>query len=360
MYHTSGNVGVLFNLCKVQVDFDFVAHAGINVPHEAKEACKANSKSAYAYSFPLDGSRDCTAYDGDSAPVKSGYHQYVHVEETSQHLNVSGLVFNYTDSSAAHSLIVNNTCAGTTDAAKEQKLLLRKSEVPGGRGHIYLEYSSGSGCATFSLNVLTQFIEQYWYIWGAVFIVVGLAMALLGNAFVNVVIFFFTFAGSFMFLTWLIFFICYKAEANQSEGANWAILISCLVVSLLIAFFVIRIKRCAIAILGGVGGAFIGIMVTTMCMVGTGAAYYIIIAGCALGCAVLTYFVEDYVVMVVTAFVGSYMFIRGISFYAGGFPPETAIYEILKHGDITRAAFNKGFYGYLAGIAVLFVGTFIF
>ena len=57
------------------------------------------------------------------------------------------------------------------------------------RGHIYLEFSSDSGYTAVSLNVLTQFIEQYWYIWDAVFIIVRLAIALLcNNAFVNIVI----------------------------------------------------------------------------------------------------------------------------------------------------------------------------
>lgn len=137
-------------------------------------------------------------------------------------------------------------------------------------------------------------------------------------------------------------------------------MISSLVVALVLAFFITKLRRCAVAAVGGVGGAFLGIMITTLTMVGTDAAYWIIIIGTSLACAILTFFLEVYVVMLATAFAGSYMFIRGISFYAGGFPPETALYEIIKDGNIKRAAFNKGFYGYLAGIAVCFALSLYF
>ena len=219
---------------------------------------------------------------------------------------------------------------------------------------IVFSFTSGSGCPTFSLNVIVQFIQQYSYVFGAIFIVLGLVIALFGNQFLWAIIFIFGTLAAWFLLAWLIFFICYKAEANQSVGASWAILISTLVVGLIVGFLCAKLRRVAVAAVGGVGGAFLGLMITTLVMVGHDATYWIIVIGCAVVCAILTFFLEPYIVMLCTAFAGSYMFIRGISFYAGGFPPETAMYEMIKDGNIDRSVINKGFYGYLAGIAVCF------
>jgi len=64
--------------------------------------------------------------------------------------------------------------------------------------------------------------------------------------------------------------------------------------------------------------------------------------------------------MIATAFLGSYMAIRGISFYAGGFPSETSIVHLMKSGHVTFKSFDKVFYAYLGGIIGLFVVALIF
>jgi len=56
--------------------------------------------------------------------------------------------------------------------------------------------------------------------------------------------------------------------------------------------------------------------------------------------------------MTLTGIIGSYMIVRGISLYAGGFPDEMNLQEEIKQGAITWDSFPKTFYAYLAGVAV--------
>ncbi len=56
---------------------------------------------------------------------------------------------------------------------------------------------------------------------------------------------------------------------------------------------------------------------------------------------------------IITSFLGSYAFVRGISIYAGGFPSE------LKYQDIFKGESALRFYIYLVGI-VFFTVLFTF
>ena len=51
--------------------------------------------------------------------------------------------------------------------------------------------------------------------------------------------------------------------------------------------------------------------------------YYGIIVASALIFFLIAYKIEKFVVILITSFLGSYAFIRGISMYAGNFPDET-------------------------------------
>lgn len=65
--------------------------------------------------------------------------------------------------------------------------------------------------------------------------------------------------------------------------------------------------------------------------------------------------VEKSVIILLTAFIGSYAFVRGISLYAGGFPSETELHDELEAGIITWETMPKTYYGYLGGIVVVFM-----
>lgn len=59
--------------------------------------------------------------------------------------------------------------------------------------------------------------------------------------------------------------------------------------------------------------------------------------------------------ILITSYLGSYRFVRGISLLAGGFPNELDIYTKFKNVDKFEPHFPKWFYAYLIAILIIFV-----
>merc|ERR1711907_422791 len=84
------------------------------------------------------------------------------------------------------------------------------------------------------------------------------------------------------------------------------------------------------------------------------------VVGLAFVCAIVAAVVEKHVIILITSFVGSYCFVRGISLYAGGFPNEAELETDVKDGKINWSSFSKWFYVYLAGIIVMTIFGLIY
>ena len=114
----------------------------------------------------------------------------------------------------------------------------------------------------------------------------------------------------------------------------------------------------AIGLVGLGGGICIGFFLTTTIMVGNVAAYYLILVGASTICMGFAYYKKDIAMILNTTFIGSYLFVRGISFYVGGFPNETDIVLIIHNNILTKHDYNKIFYFYLLSILLLFSASF--
>ena len=78
----------------------------------------------------------------------------------------------------------------------------------------------------------------------------------------------------------------------------------------------------------------------------------VIILGLAAGAA--AFFFHDIFIILMTSFIGSYKVIRGLSYFIGGFPKEVETIRFLKLSDTMHPYYNKAYYGYFAGILILF------
>ena len=68
---------------------------------------------------------------------------------------------------------------------------------------------------------------------------------------------------------------------------------------------------------------------------------------------IISYFTADYFAIYGTSLLGSYIFIRGLSLFFGGFPNEYLIYNSLKNNLELNLPFQ--FYLYLLLIVILFM-----
>lgn len=114
-----------------------------------------------------------------------------------------------------------------------------------------------------------------------------------------------------------------------------------------------------LCILGGVAGFFAGGIIFNVFMVEwvtSIAALWCTIVFTAMIGVCLTYYFKENIVILSTSFIGSYLFIRGISIFIGGYPSEYELYTEMSTGT---AEFSTTMIGYLIAMGVFFAfGTY--
>lgn len=151
-------------------------------------------------------------------------------------------------------------------------------------------------------------------------IIAGLFLCFLGNKFVNVVIFL---VGALAVIVVLAsIFFNFAMKKVKEEWAKWLVFVAIGIAGCVVGFFLVKFRKVGVGLLAAWGGVMIGFIITSTFVVSNDIAYYCIIVACAIVCFLIAFKIEMYVVIVLTAFMGSYGVIRGISLYAGHFPNE--------------------------------------
>jgi len=202
---------------------------------------------------------------------------------------------------------------------------------------------------------MVKFLSEYWYIWGAVLIILGLFIAFFGNVFVKIIIFIVVTCVVWGLGSWLVFGVLESKDKSVSTAIQWTIVSCMLVLGLIIGALFAWCKRFGIALLGCAGGVILGLFIVTVTTIANEAAYISIIVACGIVCGLITYWLEPYIIMFSTSFIGAYAFIRGISVYAGKFPSEVDLFRMLKNHTITRKDVDPVWYAYAAAILVVFI-----
>ena len=266
--------------------------------------------------------------------------------------NVNGISLNYKGGSDAcasdplrnYELIVNITC----------NLEVPLSNFIGQQGDGCVQtlfYESRTGCPVFTFDKFAQFINDYYWAFGAVLSALGFFLAFFGNKFVNAVIFAVVALGSILIAASLFFQLFLKNV--QEEWAQWACFGGILVGGLILGYIVMRARKYGIGLLAAWGGVMIGFVITTAFIISDTYVYWGILIACAAMCFFLAVKVEKSVIIMLTSFIGSYCLVRGISMYVGGFPNENDLHKEVSSGAVDWTTFDKKFYYYLGAIVIL-------
>ena len=159
----------------------------------------------------------------------------------------------------------------------------------------------------------------------------------------------------FIILSYL--FVNYALKKVDKNWNLWVSVCDIGVLSLAGGFFLRKFRKVGVSLFAACGGVMLGFLVTTTFAVANVYAYYAILAAGAIALFLITYKIEQTVIIMLTAFIGSYALIRGISLYAGGFPNEGSLHDELASKAITWKQLPKVFYAYLSGIVVLTILT---
>jgi hypothetical protein len=107
-----------------------------------------------------------------------------------------------------------------------------------------------------------------------------------------------------------------------------------IIVGLFMGFILTQMLEIGAAILGGLAGQFIAVVIYKLLFFWVESTAIVVILSiiCIVGMAVLSFKYYDIIVVFSTSFIGSYGVCRGISLFAGYFPSEIELYNTITNG----------------------------
>ena len=308
-YKVNGDTQVsTWNFCKEDIPAD--------------EMCNADDYRAH-FAVKIMSNWKCYGYkDPDSKAVTES------VETYDENANPNGISLTYTsgkndcpaDTSKSMVLKVNLTCdEDRTNALQSYPVDSSNINQPD-QCTIELNFKHKTGCPSVSVSKFIAFMMKYQYIWGAVAIVLGIFLAFFGNKFVNVMLYIIGTLVCFLAASALFFKLFLHKTAKV--WVQWLMIAIIFVFSNLFGYICVKFRKWGLALIAGWGGVMLGLAITTAFFVASEVARWCIWVGLAIVCFLVTLYAEKKAIMILTSFIGSYSLIRGISFYAGGFPNE--------------------------------------
>lgn len=180
------------------------------------------------------------------------------------------------------------------------------------------------GCYVFDTNPLIRFLRKYSYVFGAFMIALGAVVAVFGKPLFKPTI---CLVGTMVALILLCLFIfSIFFDRNTPSWAGWLVFSISLVVGAIIGLILAKLSRIGVAVLAGWGGFCLGMILYAAFLYKLDGdkqiLYWCFNIGLGITAGILSIFLFNHAIIISTAIVGSYAFIRGISFYAGGYPSE--------------------------------------
>lgn len=232
------------------------------------------------------------------------------------------------------------------------------SGYDGNTAHVVLK--TQSGCFVFSTNFIASWISSQRYIWGAVLIAIGIVVGLFGKPLFKPTICII----STIVIMFILSVLCASIFFTRATPtwAGWVVFGVSLVIGMLGGLILAKLTRLGVGVLAGWGGFLLGVMMYSAFVYkidnSNHVAFWVFNITVAVIFGVISMFLFDYAIIVATAIIGSYGFIRGISFYAGGYPDE---FDLVNNLEIQNwDAIPSTFYAYFAVWIVLSIACMVF
>ena len=226
---------------------------------------------------------------------------------------------------------------------------------------LYFNIRSAYACPQADFYDIYRIIIEKKYIFGSALILIGLFELFLGQKLVTATIFIFSAALVVLFV--FVFFFQFIIPGGVNDTVFWIVLAIAIIVGLVLGYFVAKYKDKFFGIImGALLGYIIGQIlynlalnrITGMNQTLLQVIVYVICIGVCIALGILLF---NIVTIFATALIGAYAVIRGISIFAGGFPNETTIADLVKRKEMQQLEnlLTWKVYLYLAGWALLFI-----
>jgi len=204
-----------------------------------------------------------------------------------------------------------------------------------------------------SINALWTFLEQYSFVFGAFFIFIGLFLNFLGNKLIKPTIFIIGLGATVVGV--LFIFYALFLYNTTATWVGWVVLACSILLGILVGWLLTKVVRVGVALLAGWGGVVLALVIYNAFLYKANSTplFWCFIIGMGLVFSIVSFFIFEHACIIATSFIGAYMFVRGISMYAGGYPNEFTLIDMIRAGIIPDL--DPIFYAYMAGILVMFV-----
>lgn len=213
--------------------------------------------------------------------------------------------------------------------------------------------TAASVCAVITKPAVYSFISKYSYYWGAPMLVAGGFLTFFGRKLFPVSMFI---AGLFatVYATVLFVYTIWLND-NYEDWVGWTVVAVSSVVGAGIGLLFAKFIRAGACLLGGFGGYILGLLLNILFLYysKTYVLFWIVVAVLAILGGAIGFLRFNETIIVSTAFLGSYIFCRGISMYAGGWTNEYSLINEIEWGAIDHV--SKWVYVYFAGMVVMTV-----
>lgn len=221
-----------------------------------------------------------------------------------------------------------------------------------------LYFKSQYACPKVNFYSFWSFIDKYDWMFAILLIIVGLFECVYGRRAIIATSFIISCIAVALIL--VIIATQFLLGPDSDSWTYWLVIILAILIGLAIGYLVSKnYKKSLVFIVGGVGGFFLGELLFNLFgnRFGTNLTIvhilFIIVA--VVGMIILATIFDQAIMIFSTAFIGSYMVVRGLSLFIGGFPSESTIIDIAKKGETEQFSklLNWSLYLYLGAIVFL-------
>lgn len=184
-----------------------------------------------------------------------------------------------------------------------------------------VDFTSIEGCG-FDLNALWRWANQYYWIVAITMILVGAFVWALGQKLFKPTIFIVFTLTIFVLVMFL--FYALILPISTKDWTVWVIGTVGLLLGLIVGFFMSKLARLGVAALGAWIGFVGGLLIHEAFLFHSSQQwlFWVICVGLAVICGAISFWKYKIILIVSTAFLGSYLLVRGASVFIGGYPNE--------------------------------------
>jgi hypothetical protein len=192
---------------------------------------------------------------------------------------------------------------------------------------------SKDGCYVFDTNPMIRFFSKYSFVFGGFLIAMGIVVGLFGKPLFKPTI---CLVGALVFLVVASLFIFSLFFTRITPNwVGWIVFSIALFIGSIVGLILAKLSRLGVAVLAGWGGFCLGMILYASFLYKLDGDkqifYWVFNISLGVIAGIMSIFLFDHAIVISTSIIGTYAFIRGISFYAGGYPSEFELIQIIKY-----------------------------